>query len=51
MPLYNSSVKISYSGDQDSTELNRINNIYMQELVDGYNLTYSYDCNYLDEEG
>jgi hypothetical protein len=28
-----------------------MNNIYMQELVDGYNLTYNISCNYFDEEG
>ncbi len=52
MPSQNDSfVRISYSGDSDNETLNPLNNVYMQEIVDGYNLTYDYSCSYFDEEG
>jgi hypothetical protein len=35
----------------DDIELEKDNNIYLMELVDGYNLTYNYSCNYVDENG
>lgn len=52
MPSQNHSfVRMSYSGDSNNETLNPLNNIYMQEIVDGYNLTYEFSCTYFDEEG
>ena len=50
MPSQNTSIfQVAYSGDEDSFSENTQNNIYMQELVDGYNLTYNITCAYLDQ--
>jgi hypothetical protein len=42
---------MTYSGDLDNTTLGALNNVYMQELVDGYNLSYTYTCSYLNQTG
>jgi hypothetical protein len=42
-------VRMSYSGDfQDDDGINVLNAIYMQDLMDGYNLTYSFNCTFID---
>lgn len=55
MPSQQAVLRMGYSGDvvMSDTEdpLNQLNNVYLQEIVDGYNLTYSFGCTYLDEEG
>lgn len=42
---------MTYSGDLSNQTLAALNNVYMQELVDGYNLSYSYSCSFLNETG
>lgn len=48
----NNTVRIAYSGDfQNDPELDIFNVIYMQDLMDGYNLTYSFNCTYINLDG
>lgn len=43
MPSQNTShLKMAYSGDLSNETIAPMNNVYMQELVEGYNLSYSY---------
>lgn len=54
MPTQNSSViSMTYSGDLQSNDqsIASLNNVYMQEIVDGYNLSYTYTCSYRNETG
>lgn len=55
MPTQNSSViSMTYSGDLQSNNdqsIAALNNVYMQEIVDGYNLSYTYTCSYQNETG
>ncbi len=55
MPVINSTdniVRIAYSGNfQDDPDLDIFNVIYMQDLMDGYNLSYSFNCTYINLDG
>lgn len=45
-------VRIAYSGDFDNDpQLSIFNVIYMQDLMDGYNLSYTFNCTYYDIDG
>jgi hypothetical protein len=48
----NNTVRVAYSGDfKNDPELDIFNVIYMQDLIDGYNLSYSFNCSYINLDG
>lgn len=51
MPSQANHLSFAYSGDQDEAPYETQQAIFMQEIADGYNLTYNFSCTYFDDDG